>query len=135
VRSIKTGLRAFLDAQTASGGAPVWVGKADQNTSIPFIVLQRVRTEDYATMDAPGDDSLRSETFRITTYAHTDQSAHVIADDMAELLDGYAGAMGTDRKVEDAWIEDESGDYEPPEYVDGLALADILVTIQHSPAA
>jgi hypothetical protein len=135
VRSIKTGLRAFLDANAASDGAPVWIGKAQEGTAIPYIVMQRVRTEDYTTLDAPGDDSLRAETFRITTYAHTDQPAHDIADDIAEVLDDYTGAMGSDRVCESAWMEDESGDYEPPEYVDGLALADLLVTIQHSPAA
>jgi hypothetical protein len=135
MRSIKTGFRAFLDANAATAGAPVFIGRAEQNCPIPFIVMQRLRTEPYDTLDAPGDDSLRAETFRVTTYAHTDQAAHGIADAVAEVLDDYEGAMGSHRRCEAAWIEDESGDYEPPEYVDGLAVADLVVTIQHSPAA
>lgn len=135
MRSIKTGLRAFLDAHAASDGAPVHIGRAPQNVAIPFIVMQRLRNETYDTLDDPGDDSLRAETFRITTYARTDDVAHTIADELAEALDDYEGTMGSDRRCEAAWMEDESGDYEPPEYVDGLAVADIVVTIQHSPAA
>lgn len=134
MRSIKTGLRSFLDAHASSGGAPVYIGRVDGDTAIPFIVLQRLHTENYDTLDSPGDDSLRAETFRITTYAKTDLPAHTIADTIAEALGDYEGAMGTDRRCEAVFIDDETGDYEPPEFVDGLALADLVVTIQHSPA-
>lgn len=136
MRSIKTGLRAFLDANAATAGAPVYVGRAEQGTAVPFVVMQRVGTETYDTLDDPADDSLIAETFRIATYAKTDQPAHDIADDVADLLLGYTSgtAMGTDRKFEAAWLESETGDYEPPEYVDGLAIADLVLTIQHSPA-
>lgn len=101
-----------------------------------FIVISRLSTENYTTLDDPGDDSLRAETFRITTYAKSgDEDAHTTADAMAEYLDDFSGAMGTARVCEAVFIEDESGDYDPPLYAEGWASADLTVTIQHSPAA
>jgi hypothetical protein len=138
VRSIATGLRSFLDGHASSDGAQVFIRKGPKQESPPdkLKVIQRMSTENYTTLDDPGDDSLRAETFRITTYARGGTlEADTTADAMAEALDDYSGAMGSDRVCEAVFIEDESGDYDPPLYVDGFDTADLVVTIQHSPAA
>lgn len=137
MRSIATGLRSVLDAHASSDGAPVSIGKAVFTTAIPskFIVIDRLSTENYTTLDDPSDDSLRAETFRITTYAKGGVlEADETADAMAEYLDDFSGAMGSARVCEAVFIEDESGGYDPPLFVDGFDTADLTVTIQHSPA-
>lgn len=137
MRSIATGLRSTLDAHASSDSAPVNLGKAPQLVPglAKFIVIDRVSAENYTTLDDPNDDSLRAETFRITTYARTVEEADETADAMAEYLDAFSGAMGSARVCEAVFIEDESGGYDPPLFVDGFDTADLTVTIQHSPAA
>ena len=137
MRSIAAGLRSVLDANASSDSAAVNLEHAPP--LVPglekFIVINRLNTENYQTLDDPGDDSLRAETFRITTYARTDLEAHTTADAMAEYLDDFSGAMGSDRVCEAVFLEDEAGDYDPPLYVEGFATAELTVMIQHSPAA
>lgn len=132
--SISPGLRAWIDAHASSAGAPVYIGHAKQDTAIPYIVIQRVRTERYETMDDSDDDSLIAETFRITVYAETDEECHEPADAIATALVAFTGAMGSDRVCEAVYLEDESAEFAPPEFVDGLNAADVIVLIQHSPA-
>lgn len=136
MRSIAPGLRSVLDAHASSDSAPVKLEHAPplEPDMTKYIVIHRLSTENYTTLDAPDDDSLRAETFRIVTCAKTDEEAHTTADAMAEYLDDYSGAMGSSRVCEAVFIEDESGDYDPPLYVEGWASADLTVTIQHSPA-
>jgi hypothetical protein len=115
---------------------PVHLGHAPETVGARFILIQRLSTENYTTLDNPGDDSLRAETFRLTAYSKKgDEDCHTVADAIAEALDDYEGAMGTARRCEAVFIEDESGDYDPPVFMDGYSLADITLTIQHSPAA
>lgn len=128
------GFRSWLDGHASSNSHPVYITHAKQDTAVPYIIVQRLRTERYETMDAPDDDSLIAETIRISVYAETDKEAHDPADAIAEALDAFTGAMGSSRVVEAVYLEDESGDYAPPEYVDGLASADVIAFIQHSPA-
>lgn len=137
MRSIATGLRSVLDAHASSDGAPVSLSKAPDLVPnlTKFIVIHRVATENYTTLDDPGDDSLRAETFRIITCAKTVAEADETADAIAEYLDDFSGAMGSDRVCEAVFIEDESGDYDPPLYTEGWDTAELVVQIQHSPAA
>lgn len=137
MRSIATGLRSVLDAHASSDGAPVSIGHAPQSSPPPdkFIVIDRLNTDNHPTLDDSGDDSLVDETFRITTYARTVAEADTTSDAMGTYLGDYSGAMGSDRVAEAVYREDESGDYDPPLYVDGFDTADLIVMIQHSPAA
>ncbi len=136
--SIATGLRSLLDAHASSDGAPVSLGKAPPLVPglLKFIVIDRLSRDNHATLDDPGDDSLIDETFRITTYAAGGViEADETADAMCTYLGDFSGAMGSDRSAIAAYIEDASGDYDPPLFVDGFDTADLIVLIQHKPAA
>lgn len=137
MRSIATGLRSVLDSHASSDGAPVNLGKAPQLVPglAKFIVIDRLSRDNHPTLDDPGDDSLIDEGFRITTYARTVEEADETADAMGTYLGDFSGAMGAARVCEAVFIDDASGDYDPPLYVDGFDTADLIVTIQHSPAA
>lgn len=136
MRSIATGLRSTLDSHASSDGASVSIGHAPQVADVAkFIVIDRLNTDNHPTLDDPGDDSLVDETFRITTYARTVIEADTTADAMGTYLGDFSGAMGSDRVCEAVYREDESGDYDPPLFVEGFATADLIVLIQHSPAA
>ena len=135
--SIATGLRTVLDAHASSDSAPVNIGHAPP--LVPglekFIVVDRLSRDNHATLDDPGDDSLIDETFRIVTYARTVAEADETADAMGTYLGDFSGAMGSDRSCIAAYIEDASGDYDPPLFVEGFSTADLVVLIQHKPAA
>lgn len=135
MRSIETGFHNYLAGLAETNGATVCVNVAPQGTNVPFIIFQIVRTENYATMDDPGDDSLRAETIRVSTYHSTAAKAREMSDNIAEALDGYSGTMGDDRKAEAVWIEDETAEYVPPQFVDAYHVCDLTLTIQHSPAS
>lgn len=135
-RSIATGLRSTLDAHASSDGAPVSIGHAAQAAGVAkFIVIERMNADNHATLDDPGDDSLIDETLRITTYARTVLEADETSDAMGTYLGDFTGPMGSDRVCEAVYREDESGGYDPPLYVDGFDTAELVVMIQHSPAA
>lgn len=137
MRSISHGFRAYLAALSAvtTATAQVRISAIDQSVTGTFIVVTRMGTEHFDTLGA-ADDSLLSEMFRVVVYDDgADVVAHTLADSIAETLDDFTGAMGSDRVVQNIFFPDESGDYTPPEFVDGRFMAELMVTIQHSPAS
>lgn len=139
MKSIAPGLRSYLDAHVSTGGFPIYLNKVPQlepNHADPFYLIQRMGRNNHPTLDDPGDDSLVDETVRITAYGRTDLIADTRADAVStHLADFGEGAMGTDRRCEAIYVEDESSDYEPPQFVDGFDTSEVILLIQHSPAA
>ncbi|TXH56420.1 MAG: hypothetical protein E6Q97_06470 [Desulfurellales bacterium] len=134
MRSIAPGLRTYLDAHASTGGSPVCLHHAPQDAGEKYFVIERLNLDNNATMDDPGDDSLISETVRVTAYGRTDLIAHTAADAVRDAIEDYTGAMGTDRVCVALYVESESGDYDPPTFVDGYAVSDLTLLIHHKPA-
>lgn len=136
MKSIAFGLRSYLAGLSAVNAvsAVVALDVMAQKETPTFIVLNRIATEDFDDLSGTGDSFL-AETFRLIVYGKTTETAMELGDSLRTTLRGFTGAMGTDRIAQAIYIEDRSGDYDAPEFVDGRYTDELTIVIQHSPAS
>jgi len=93
--SLETGLYAFLAAEAgvkALVAARIYPDAAPAGAAKPYIVYQRITTERDRTMDGP--NGLAMPRMQVTCWAATYIGAKVLADAVADAIDGFSGDMG-----------------------------------------
>lgn len=72
--------------------APLFAGRAHQNTRAPFVIYQQPGREGFTdTLDGAG--GLAQKTIQIDSYATTYHAAHALADQIRTALNGYRGTV------------------------------------------
>jgi hypothetical protein len=98
-----------------SGVAVFASGRIDETTPMPAVSIHRQSSEANDCLDAH-NDAMLTEQFVVLPWAVTDEQALSLSSQLADDLDDYVGAMGTDRKARAISIEDESAYFDPEVY-------------------
>jgi hypothetical protein len=69
----------------------VYLMRAPQNATAPFIVFQEVDSSRWRSINAPS--GIAQSTFQIDTYSQRPYEAKELAADVEEILDGYADTV------------------------------------------
>lgn len=112
---ITEGLRSLLLAQSSVtgtvGSSGAYIQFAPQGVNPPFIVISRVDTERPLRLDGSG--GMRMADIDIECWSTTPTKAAALAKTVADVLDDYTGAAGSET-VEAVLLQGESDGEETP---------------------
>ena len=97
-------IRAFVDSR-------VFVTKAPQGATLPYIVITQMGSDEYGTFD--GTSELRSLDFDIDCKSKLSTESDAIAKVVRNFLKDYKGAAGSEA-IAASHFRDELTNYEPP---------------------
>lgn len=112
-----------------------YVGKAPQKSTLPFILITQMASEQNTTMDG-ASSSLRFIDYDIDCKADRAIEAAQLADAVRVFLDDFSGATGGTETIGAVLMNDETDDFEPPADGSdvGIHVVTLDVTIQYNPA-
>jgi len=133
---LNTGLVSLLTGEStisAIVGSRVYISKAPQNASLPYIVITQMSSNENQTID--GTTGLRFVDFDIDCKAERSVTSETLGKTVRTFIDDYTGAAGADT-VNAVLINDESTQFEPPTDGSdkGIYTTVIDATIQYTPA-
>ena len=113
-------------------GSRVYVSKAPQTATLPYIVITQMSSEEYKSLDNTGQ--LRALDFDIDCKADRSVEAETLGNAVRVFIQDYAGTAGSET-IEAVLLNDESTDFEPPTDASDVGIHTVLidVTIQFNP--
>lgn len=108
--AIGEGLRTLLLAEgtiTALCSTRIYLGRAPQKPTLPYLVMTNLRTDPLKALD--GTYGMGTKDFDLDCVAATQPGAQALADAVMEYLDDYTGAAGS-HTINAVLINDQSED-------------------------
>ncbi len=133
---MRAGLVSLLTGESTISdivGSRVYVSKAPQKATLPYIVITQMSSEEFKTLDNTGN--LRAIDFDIDCKSDRSVTAETLGNAVRVFVQDYTGAAG-EETIEAVLLNDESTDYEPPTDASDVGIHTVLldVTIQFNPA-
>ena len=125
---MKSGMVTLLTGEatiSAIVSSRVYVGKAPQKATLPYLVLTQLGSEENTSIDG-ASGQLRFLTFDIDCKAKTSVQAESLGNAVRVFLDDYSGTAGS-YTIGAVILNSESDDYEPP--TDGSDIGVHVVTL------
>ena len=125
---MKAGLVSLLTAEstiTAICGSRVYVSRAPQKSTFPYVVITQMGSDENGTIDG-STGQLRFLDFDIDCKAKSSVEAESLGNAIRTYIDDYSGAAGS-FTIGAVIMNDESDDYEPPQ--DGSDVGVFVVTL------
>ncbi len=110
---MKSGLISLLKGETtiSSITSRIYVTRAPQTATMPYIVIELTDTEEFGSLDGTG--ALRRVTFAIDCQSDLSTEAEDLGEAVREFIDDYTGAAGT-YTIDAVNLQQEVSDYDPP---------------------
>jgi hypothetical protein len=133
---MEAGLVAILTGEatvSALVSSRVYVNKAPQTATLPYIVITQMSSDEMGAMD--GTTGLRAVTFDIDCKADRSVEATSLSDAVRAFVRDYTGAAGSET-IQAVLLESEAADFEPPTDGSdrGIHTKTLDVTIQYAPS-
>ena len=133
---MRSGLVALLAGEStisAVVGTRVFVSRAPQTASLPYILITQMSSDEYNTMD--GTTGLRSVDFDIDCKSDRSVEADTLGTIVRDFIKDYTGAAGS-QTVGAVHLNSESTEYETPTdgSDSGIHLTLLDISIQYTPA-
>jgi hypothetical protein len=125
---MKAGLVSLLTAEstiTAICGSRVYVSRAPQKATFPYVVITQMGSDENGTIDGK-TGQLRFLDFDIDCKAKSSVEAESLGNAIRTYIDDYSGPAGS-FTIGAVIMNDESDDYEPPQ--DGSDVGVFVVTL------
>jgi hypothetical protein len=110
---MKSGLVALLKGEStiSSLTSKVYITKAPQTATMPYIVIELTDTEEFGSLDGTG--ALRRVTFAIDCHSELSTEAETIGKSVRDFIDDYTGTAGS-FTIDAVNLGQEISDYQPP---------------------
>ena len=125
---MKSGLVALLSTEstiTAICSTRVYVSKAPEKASLPYVIITQMSSEENPSLDG-ASGKLRFITFDIDCKSKTSVQAESLGNAVRTFIQDYTGAAGN-YTIGAVIMNDESDSYEPPQ--DGSDVGVHVVTL------
>lgn len=110
---MKSGLVSLLQNESTISAitSQVYITKAPQTATVPYIVLELTDTEEFGSLDGTG--SLRRVTFAIDCQSDRSVEAETLGAAVRVFIDDFTGAAGS-FTIDAVNLSQELSDYDPP---------------------
>jgi hypothetical protein len=110
---MKSGLTSLLKGEStiSSITSRVYVTKAPQTATMPYVVLELQDTDEFESLDGTGD--LRKVSFAIDCQSDISTEAETLGKAIRDFIGDYTGAAGS-FTIDAVNLSQEISDYDPP---------------------